>query len=74
MTRHLRVLFTIFLLSVLVAACTAPAAEAPAATESDAETTTDTAADTGEMDPGEPQTGGTLRAAFQNEWAGLIPM
>ncbi len=54
-------------IGVLLAACTAPAAEttAPAADEA--------APSAAMTDPGEPVSGGTLRAAFQNEWESLDP-
>ena len=56
---------SLLLLISLLASCTAPPAapaDAPVAEEAAAS----------EMS-GDPVTGGTLRAAFQNEWAGLDP-
>lgn len=68
MLKRLSIVLTVaVVLSVLLAACTAPVqpSAAPAAEESAA---TETAAT-----PGEPVYGGTLRAAFQNEWESLDP-
>jgi peptide/nickel transport system substrate-binding protein len=57
----------LLLAALIIAGCATPAA--PAAQEAaPAE-----AADSATMDSGEPVAGGTLRAAFQNEWAGLDP-
>ena len=63
---------SIFLLIALIAACAAPAAEAPAAEADTAEADAADAAPAA-ADSGEPVAGGTLRVAFQNEWAGLDP-
>ncbi|MEZ4620010.1 MAG: ABC transporter substrate-binding protein [Caldilineaceae bacterium] len=68
--RRTHAMLTILLLVALLAACAAPAANAPAA-----ESATESAGNesTAMADSGEPVPGGTLRVAFQNEWAGLDP-
>jgi len=62
-------LVSILLLLALVASCTAPVAQAPAAEPAADEAAPAQAA----AEPGEPVPGGTLRAAFQNEWESLDP-
>ncbi|MCB0110293.1 MAG: ABC transporter substrate-binding protein, partial [Caldilineaceae bacterium] len=62
--------FSLLLLIALFAACAAPAAEAPAA---ETATEAESAAAEPAAAAGEPVAGGTLRVAFQNEWAGLDP-
>ena len=65
--KRLRFYLALLLLAALVvAACAAPASEAPGAGQ-------EAAAPAEEAVSGEPVAGGTLRAAFQNEWAGLDP-
>ena len=71
--RRLSIVLSILaVFGVLFAACAAPAA-APAA-DAPAEGAADASAPAAEAAaPGEPVYGGTLRAAFQNEWESLDP-
>lgn len=67
--KQIRLILGLLLLAALViSACSAPAAEAPAEEAIPGDSMTDEAAESGE-----PVAGGTLRAAFQNDWAGLDP-
>ncbi len=67
--KQIRLTIGLLLLAALImVGCSAPAANPPAEESAPAE-----AAESGEMESGEPVAGGTLRAAFQNEWAGLDP-
>lgn len=77
--KQTRQMLNFLLLALLVlSACAAPAA-APAAEEAapaaaaEAEVAAGEEADDEPAESGEPVVGGTLRAAFQNEWAGLDP-
>ncbi len=65
--KRLAYLLSLLVLVALVAACAAPATPATEENAADA-----TEADTAAV-PSEPVTGGTLRAAFQNEWESLDP-
>lgn len=85
MRRKLFAMFSLFImLSLALGACGSPteeATEAPAPTEAAAEEEAaeeeemeeEMDAEEEEMEEGGPKQGGTLRAAFQNEWAGLDP-
>ena len=63
----LRYVGLFMVLALIMAACAPAAPQEPAPAEATAVTEGPPAAQ------GEPQYGGTLRAAFQNEWAGLDP-
>ena len=70
--RRIYSLISLLLLVAMIAACAAPAAPAGDNSASDA-STAESSDDSAMADPGEPVAGGTLRVAFQNEWAGLDP-